>query len=145
MLHNVEGRVGFRLIWCDDSPDALRENNTLFGLFEFWGSIGFAILKFPGKFLGELQCSSTYLCYSSYTWPARLSLSLYQVCTTRQTAGWLYRTSSRTTTRCTACRVAPVTSSLSRLLTRQEAATVNQPASKQTVSGSACLRALMNI
>lgn len=64
---------------------------------------------------------------------ALLSLSS-QVCVTRWRAGWLFPTSSRTTTRCTACRVAPVISSLSRLSTRQEAATASRPASKPTVS-----------
>lgn len=64
---------------------------------------------------------------------ALLSLSS-QVCVTRWRAGWLFPTSSRTTTRCTVCRVAPSISLLSRPLTKREAGAANRGLWRPTVS-----------
>ena len=140
-------RTGWSLsYWLrDDSQEVRRKNNTTGQIFKgrvvfficfFWGvlffllswrfSAGLAPALLPLKTLAELGFSCC-VCVC-------VSVCVCQVCTTRQTAGWSYRTSSRTTTRCTACRVAPVISSLSRLSTRQEAATASRPASKPTVS-----------
>ena len=57
-----------------------------------------------------------------------------QVCATHWTAGWLFPTSSRTTTPCMACRAAPSTSLLSRPLTKREAEAANLQLWRPTVS-----------
>lgn len=104
---------------------------------------GFFLLKMTEKLLSRIyprniNMNSCYVCPCVFLWTC-------QVCTTRQTAGWSYPTSSRITTRCTACRAAPVIFSLSRRSTRQEAATVSPPASRPTVSGGSCLFRVRNI
>lgn len=57
-----------------------------------------------------------------------------QVCVTHWRAGWLFPTSSRTTTQFMVCRAAQSISLLSRPLTKQEAGAVNQRLWRPTVS-----------